>query len=66
MDATEEKANEEKKEDDLEIKEKKEGEKKTKKIKEVSHEFERINKTLPIWMKKQEDIPKEDLISFYK
>lgn len=57
---------EEEKKDDLEIKEKKEEEKKTKKIKEVSHEFERINKTLPIWMKKQEDIPKEDLTNFYK
>ncbi len=62
---TDEEESEEKK-DDLEIKEKKEGEKKTKKIKEVSHEFERINKTLPIWMKKQEDIPKEDLTNFYK
>lgn len=57
---------EEEQKDDLEIKEKQEGEKKTKKIKEVSHEFERINKTLPIWMKKQEDIPKEDLTNFYK
>ena len=40
--------------------------KKTKKVKEVSHEFEKINKTQPIWMKKQEDIPKEDFVNFYK
>jgi molecular chaperone HtpG len=45
---------EEKKEDDLEITEKKDEEKKkkTKKVKEVSHEFERVNKTIPIWMRK--------------
>ena len=64
----EEETKEEKKEDDLEITEKKDEEKKkkTKKVKEVSHEFEKINKTQPIWMKKQEDIPKEDFVNFYK
>jgi molecular chaperone HtpG len=55
-------------ENDLEITEKKDEEKKkkTKKVKEVTHEFEKINKTMPIWMKKQEDISKEDFINFYK
>ena len=64
----EEETKEQKKEDDLEITEKKDEEKKkkTKKVKEVSHEFEKINKTQPIWMKKQEDIPKEDFVNFYK
>lgn len=60
--------NEEKKEDDLEITEKKDEEKKkkTKKVKEVSHEFERVNKTIPIWMRKAEDITKDDYVNFYK
>jgi molecular chaperone HtpG len=64
----EEKKDEEKKEDDLEITEKKDEEKKkkTKKVKEVSHEFERVNKTIPIWMRKPEDITKEDYVNFYK
>ena len=59
---------EEKKEDDLEITEKKDEEKqkKTKKVKEVSHEFERVNKTIPIWMRKPEDVTKEDYVNFYK
>lgn len=59
---------EEKKEDDLEITEKKDEEpkKKTKKVKEVSHEFERVNKTIPIWMRKPEDITKDDYVNFYK
>jgi len=65
---TEENKEDEKKEDDLEIKEEKneEKKKKTKKIKEVTHEFERVNKTMPIWMRKPEDISKEDYVNFYK
>jgi molecular chaperone HtpG len=64
----EKKDEEEKKEDDLEITEKKDEEKqkKTKKVKEVSHEFERVNKTIPIWMRKPEDITKDDYVNFYK
>lgn len=58
---------EEKNEDDPEIKdEEAPKEKKTKKIKEVSHELEILNKTKPIWMRKAEDIPRDEYVSFYK
>merc|ERR1712146_439190 len=66
----EEKKDEEKKEgEESEIKEEKEEEKKEKKkktVKEVSHEFEQVNKNKPIWMRKQEEITKEEYSSFYK
>merc|ERR1712164_14512 len=66
----EEKKDEEKKEgEESEIKEEKEEEKKEKKkktVKEVSHEFEQLNKNRPIWMRKAEEITKEEYSSFYK
>lgn len=55
------------KKDDLEIEEEKpEKKKKTKKIKEVSHEFERVNKVKPIWLRKPEEIKPEEYANFYK
>ncbi|XP_076913585.1 heat shock protein 83-like [Bidens hawaiensis] len=48
-----------------EDKEKEKGKKK-KKIKEVSHEWELINKQKPIWLRKPEEITKEEYASFYK
>merc|ERR1712119_8889 len=66
----EEKKDEEKKEgEESEIKEEKEEDKKEKKkktVKEVSHEFEQVTKNKPIWMRKPEEITKEEYSSFYK
>jgi molecular chaperone HtpG len=41
-------------------------EKKKKKVKEVNHEFERVNNNKPLWLRKKEDITKEDYANFYK
>jgi molecular chaperone HtpG len=54
----------EKKEDEPKVEEVKE--KKKKKIKEISHEFERVNNNKPLWLRKKEDITKEELVNFYK
>jgi molecular chaperone HtpG len=43
-----------------------ESEKKMKKVKEVSHEFEVVNKQKPLWMNKPADVSKEEYAAFYK
>jgi molecular chaperone HtpG len=52
--------------DEEKEKEKKEKVKKTKKVQEVSHDWEQLNKTRPIWMRKPEDVTTEDYATFYK
>ncbi|KAF3448609.1 hypothetical protein FNV43_RR09322 [Rhamnella rubrinervis] len=49
-----------------EVDEDKEKKPKKKKVKEVTHEWELINKQKPIWLRKPEEISKEEYASFYK
>lgn len=39
---------------------------KKKKVKEVTHEWQLINKQKPIWLRKPEEVTKEEYASFYK
>merc|ERR1712061_478322 len=40
--------------------------KKTKKVKEVKHEWEKVNTQKPIWMRKPDEVKDDDYTSFYK
>jgi molecular chaperone HtpG len=62
----EEKKDEEKKDDAPKVEDETKKEKKKKKIKEITHEYERINNTKPIWLRKKEEITKEEYANFYK
>merc|ERR1712003_55347 len=42
------------------------GEKKTKKIKEVTHEWDHLNGQKPIWMRKPDEVTQEEYAAFYK
>merc|ERR1740124_1414921 len=54
-------------EDDRKVTEDKpEKEKKMKKIKNVTQEFETLNKIKPIWVRSPEDISKDEYATFYK
>ena len=53
-------------EDVDEEKVKQEKRKKTKKAREVSHEWEQLNRNKPLWMRKSEDVTNEANVSFYK
>ncbi|KAL5724669.1 Heat shock protein 83 [Ranunculus cassubicifolius] len=55
-----------KKEGDVEEIEEDKEKKLKKKIKEVSHEWQLINKQKPIWLRKPEEISRDEYASFYK
>lgn len=63
-DDEEEEKEEERQVEDVDEDKEKKGKKK--KIKEVTHEWQKINKQKPIWLRKPEDVNKEEYCSFYK
>ncbi|KAB2069944.1 hypothetical protein ES319_A08G124700v1 [Gossypium barbadense] len=65
-DDEDEETNKEEEGDVEEVDEDKEKKSKKKKVKEVSHEWQLINKQKPIWLRKPKEITKEEYASFYK
>eukprot|EP00286_Rhodomonas_abbreviata_P000213 CAMPEP_0181287862 /NCGR_PEP_ID=MMETSP1101-20121128/18_1 /TAXON_ID=46948 /ORGANISM="Rhodomonas abbreviata, Strain Caron Lab Isolate" /LENGTH=606 /DNA_ID=CAMNT_0023391931 /DNA_START=658 /DNA_END=2478 /DNA_ORIENTATION=- len=57
---------EEKKEEEENETAKKDEIKKTKKVKEITHEWQFLNKNKPIWSRKPEEVSREEYSSFYK
>merc|ERR1711988_280618 len=53
-------------EEDDDKDEEKKKEKKTKKIKEVTHDWEHLNGQKPLWMRKSDEVTHEEYASFYK
>ncbi|KAH7513882.1 hypothetical protein FEM48_Zijuj11G0029800 [Ziziphus jujuba var. spinosa] len=65
-DDEDEEAKKEEEGDVQDVDEDKEKKPKKKKVKEVTHEWELINRQKPIWLRKPEEISKEEYSSFYK
>ena len=49
-----------------EVKDDEKKEKKKKKVKEVTQDYETLNKIKPIWMREKDDVTKEEYAGFYK